>query len=91
MQLVERFSVFFLSTLALELRCGVIPSSACGHPLEFAPGGLGSAPVRTGCGSGRAACVMGTLAALHAQEAGGHEHMRYGAVSFFCPPAALAQ
>ena len=67
MQLVERFSVSFLSTLALELHCGVIPSSACGHPQEFAPGGLGSAPVRTGCGSGMAACVMGTLAALHAQ------------------------
>ena len=33
------------------------------HPLGFAPGGLGSAPVRARCGGGAAAWVAGVLAA----------------------------
>ena len=59
-------------TLSLSLSLCESSTEVCSRGC---PGGLGSAPVRTGCEGGVAACIVGIPAAPSAQ---GSEHLRYG-------------
>ena len=73
----EGFGSSSLATLPLGFNCGFISTSACGLSTGVCswgcPGGLGSAPKRTRCGGGAAACVAGVLAEPGTQGVGGLE------------------
>jgi len=60
-----RFWSSSLVTPFRELNCGFIPTFACGSSTGVCswgcPGGLGSAPVRNGCGGGSAARILWIL------------------------------